>query len=82
VKRSGAPHRIVTLILPRRRPRPQRVTRAKARRGESASAEELLRAVVALADDGFCRRRVLRLRFPRMGERELRQAEVARRDAG
>ncbi|HET9185051.1 MAG TPA: hypothetical protein VFN82_02815 [Solirubrobacterales bacterium] len=53
-----------------------------ARRSESASPEELLRAVVALADDGFCRRRALRLRFPRMGERELRQAEVARRDAG
>lgn len=31
-------------------------------------------AVVALADDGFCRRGELARRFPRLGERDLRRA--------
>jgi len=44
------------------------------RHGQIPSAEDVLRAVVALADDGFCRRRELRSRFPKLGERELRQA--------
>jgi hypothetical protein len=36
--------------------------------------EEVLAAVVALADDGFCRRRDLALRFAGLGERDLRRA--------
>jgi hypothetical protein len=39
-----------------------------------ATEEEVLAAVVDLADDGFCERRDLRPRFPRLGERELRQS--------
>lgn len=38
------------------------------------SPEEVLRELVAVADDGFCRRRDLGLRFPGLGERDLRRA--------
>lgn len=31
-------------------------------------------AIVALADDGYCRRSELAQRFPRLGERDLRRA--------
>ena len=31
-------------------------------------------AIVAVADDGYCRRGVLVQRFPRLGERDLRRA--------
>jgi hypothetical protein len=37
-------------------------------------AEEVVAAIVALADDGFCRRGELRQRFPGLGERDLRRA--------
>lgn len=36
--------------------------------------EEIVAAIVALADDGFCRRGELAQRFPRLGERDLRRA--------
>jgi hypothetical protein len=38
------------------------------------SDEEILAAIVALADDGFARRRDLVLRFRKTGERDLRRA--------
>jgi hypothetical protein len=36
--------------------------------------EEVVAAIVALADDGFCRRGELGQRFPGLGERDLRRA--------
>ncbi len=36
--------------------------------------EEIVAAIVELADDGFCRRAELALRFPRLGARDLRRA--------
>ena len=39
-----------------------------------APVEEVLAAVVELADDGFCEKRALARRFPRLGERELRRS--------
>lgn len=36
--------------------------------------EEVVAAIVDLADDGFCRRSELAQRFPRLGERDLRRA--------
>lgn len=36
--------------------------------------EEVVEAIVELADDGFCRRGELAQRFPRLGERDLRRA--------
>jgi hypothetical protein len=36
--------------------------------------EEIVAAIVALADDGFCRRSELGQRFPGLGERDLRRA--------
>ena len=42
-----------------------------------AAVEEVLAAVVELADDGFCEKRALAARFPRLGERDLRRS-VAR----
>ena len=36
--------------------------------------EEIVAAIVELADDGFCRRSELAQRFPRLGERDLRRA--------
>jgi hypothetical protein len=36
--------------------------------------EEIVTAIVELADDGFCRRGELSQRFPRLGERDLRRA--------
>lgn len=36
--------------------------------------EEVVAAIVELADDGFCRRGELVQRFPRLGERDLRRA--------
>ena len=36
--------------------------------------EEIVAAIVALADDGFCKRSELLQRFPRLGERDLRRA--------
>jgi len=44
------------------------------RLGKLPPPEEVVAAIVALADDGFCRRGELRQRFPRLGERELRRA--------
>lgn len=38
------------------------------------SPEEIVAAIVTLADDGFCRRGELAQRFPRLGERDLRRA--------
>ena len=39
-----------------------------------AAPEEVLAAVVELADDGFCRRRDLVLFFRGLGERQLRRS--------
>jgi len=39
-----------------------------------AAVEEVLAAVVELADDGFCEKRALAQRFPRLGERDLRRS--------
>jgi hypothetical protein len=36
--------------------------------------EDVVAAIVELADDGFCRRGELVRRFPRLGERDLRRA--------
>jgi hypothetical protein len=36
--------------------------------------EDVVAAIVELADDGFCRRGELLRRFPRLGERDLRRA--------
>jgi hypothetical protein len=36
--------------------------------------ESIVAAIVELADDGFCRRRELALRFPGLGERDFRRA--------
>lgn len=36
--------------------------------------EEIVKAIVELADDGFCRRGDLSQRFPGLGERDLRRA--------
>ena len=43
------------------------------RRGLAAE-EDVLAAVVELADDGFCEKRALAARFPRLGERDLRRS--------
>jgi hypothetical protein len=43
-------------------------------RGKLPSPEEIVEAIVAIADDGYCRRRDLAPRFPRLGERGLRRA--------
>lgn len=37
-------------------------------------ADEIVAAIVDLADDGFCRRAELSRRFPALGERDLRRA--------
>jgi hypothetical protein len=42
-----------------------------------AGEDEVLAAIVELADDGFCEKRALAARFPRLGERDLRRS-VAR----
>jgi hypothetical protein len=44
-----------------------------ARRFKIVPPEGVLAAIVELADDGFCRRGDLASRFPKLGERELRQ---------
>jgi DNA-binding IscR family transcriptional regulator len=36
--------------------------------------EEIVAAIVELADDGFCRRIELAQRFPKLGARDLRRA--------
>lgn len=36
--------------------------------------EDVVAAIVELADDGYCRRGALSQRFPRLGERGLRRA--------
>jgi hypothetical protein len=38
------------------------------------SPEQIVAAIVALADDGFCRRAELAQRFPGLGARDLRRA--------
>jgi DNA-binding IscR family transcriptional regulator len=38
------------------------------------SPEQIVTAIVALADDGFCRRSELAQRFPGLGARDLRRA--------
>jgi hypothetical protein len=43
-------------------------------RRQLAPEEEILKAVVELADDGFCLRRELVPRFRGLGERELRKS--------
>jgi hypothetical protein len=35
--------------------------------------EEIVAAIIELADDGYCRRGDLTQRFPRLGERDLRR---------
>jgi hypothetical protein len=44
------------------------------RRSKLPPPEEIVTAIVELADDGFCRRGELVQRFPRLGERDLRRA--------
>jgi hypothetical protein len=39
-----------------------------------ATPEEVLVAIVKLADDGFCRRSALVPLFPKLGERDLRRS--------
>jgi hypothetical protein len=39
-----------------------------------ATPEQVLAAIVKLADDGFCRRGALRPLFPKLGERDLRRS--------
>lgn len=36
--------------------------------------EQIAAAIVALADDGYCRRGELALRFPKLGARDLQRA--------
>jgi hypothetical protein len=36
--------------------------------------EEIVAAIVDLADDGFCRRSDLAMRFPKLGARDMRRA--------
>jgi hypothetical protein len=43
-------------------------------RSRLPEAEDILAAIVDLTDDGFCRRSELALRFPGLGERDLRRA--------
>ena len=44
------------------------------RRRQLPSPEEVVAAIVELADDGFCKRGELARRFPRLGARDLRRA--------
>ncbi|MDQ2631754.1 MAG: hypothetical protein M3Y75_12405 [Actinomycetota bacterium] len=44
------------------------------RRTKLPPPEEIVAAIVALADDGFCRRGDLAQRFPRLGARDLHRA--------
>jgi hypothetical protein len=44
------------------------------RRAKLPPPEEIVTAIVELADDGFCRRGELAQRFPRLGARDLRRA--------
>lgn len=44
------------------------------RRKKLPAPKEVVAAIVAMADDGYCRRGELRQRFPRLGERDLRRA--------
>lgn len=44
------------------------------RRGKLPPPEEIVAAIVELADDGFCRRGELAQRFPRLGARDLGRA--------
>jgi hypothetical protein len=44
------------------------------RRSKLPPPEEIVATIVALADDGFCRRGELAQRFPRLGARDLRRA--------
>jgi hypothetical protein len=45
-----------------------------ARRTKLPPPEEIVAAIVVLADDGFCRRGELAQRFPRLGARDLHRA--------
>lgn len=44
------------------------------RREKLPPPEEIVAAIVVLADDGFCRRGELAQRFPRLGARDLGRA--------
>lgn len=44
------------------------------KRQRLATVEEVLAAIVELADDGFCRRSSLIPLFPKLGERDLRRS--------
>lgn len=44
------------------------------RRSKLPPPEEIVAAIVELADDGFCRRGELAQRFPKLGTRDLRRA--------
>lgn len=57
---------------PRNAPAPKLA--AVPRRRRLPSPEEIVAAIVSLADDGFCRRGELAQRFPGRGEREFRRA--------
>jgi hypothetical protein len=60
--------------LPRRHRRdPSVESNVTQRRTKLPPPEQIVAAIVALADDGFCRRGELAQRFPRLGERDLRR---------
>jgi DNA-binding IscR family transcriptional regulator len=44
------------------------------RRSKLPPPEEIVAAIVELADDGFCRRGELAQRFPKLGAQDLRRA--------
>jgi hypothetical protein len=50
------------------------------RRSKLPPPEEIVAAIVDLADDGFCRRGELAQRFPKLGARDMRRA-LRRADA-
>lgn len=51
-------------------------------RGRLPQPEEILAAIVAEADDGFCSRSALALRFRTLGARDLRRAIARAARAG
>jgi hypothetical protein len=61
-------------VLRRHRRDPSVGYKVTQRRTKLPPPEEVVAAIVEVADDGYCRRGELRQRFPRLGERDLRRA--------
>jgi hypothetical protein len=60
---------------PRRHRRdPSADNKVTQRRRKLPAPDDVVAAIVAIADDGYCRRNELAQRFPRLGERDLRRA--------